>query len=190
MTTTKSPATRQTLAVQLDRLDGILDGLAEAIPAAVADAVRTAVAHTVREAVQTALAEVLARPAVQIRMAADTLPPTNTQPSPINRFRRVTIRIRTLLIMAKPFGNQLRTMASKLYASAQSWTCRQCSRIRSWRKPILTGVGIAMAVSFLGYVMGPVVASMLCGASAFGLSVSVAALATALRRPAPEAKAG
>src|SRR5262245_33945961 len=53
---------QKTLSHQLDRLDAILDGLAEALNESVAAAVRDAVAAAVREAVEVALKEVLSRP--------------------------------------------------------------------------------------------------------------------------------
>src|SRR5262245_58572443 len=55
---------RKTLSSQIDRLDGILDGLAEALNGAVADAVREAVGEAVREAVSATVREVLASPAL------------------------------------------------------------------------------------------------------------------------------
>ena len=55
---------RKTLSSQIDRLDGILDGLAEALDGAVADAVREAVGQAVREAVSATVREVLASPAL------------------------------------------------------------------------------------------------------------------------------
>jgi hypothetical protein len=51
---------KKTLAFQLDRLDSILDGLAEALNDAVADAVRKTLYDAAREAVQLALKEALA----------------------------------------------------------------------------------------------------------------------------------
>src|SRR5262245_58565674 len=53
---------QKTLSHQLDRLDAILHGLAEALNESVAAAVRDAVAAAVREAVEVALKEVLSRP--------------------------------------------------------------------------------------------------------------------------------
>src|SRR6476659_7505564 len=56
---------KKTLAYQLDRLDGILDGLADALTGVVADAVRQAVGLAVREAVEVAARELLTRPELQ-----------------------------------------------------------------------------------------------------------------------------
>ena len=50
---------KKSLAHQLDRLDTILDGLAEALQGAVADAVKQAVGQAAREAVKVALAEAM-----------------------------------------------------------------------------------------------------------------------------------
>jgi hypothetical protein len=66
-------APRKTLAQQIDRLDGILDGLDEALNGAVADAVREAVGPIVLEAMQRAIAETLASPEM-IRLALEKQP--------------------------------------------------------------------------------------------------------------------
>ena len=56
---------KKTLAFQLDRLDTILDGLADALNGAVADAVKTTVGEAAREAVKVALDEALAQVAAE-----------------------------------------------------------------------------------------------------------------------------
>jgi hypothetical protein len=80
MTTTPATRTnsngppRQTLASQLDRLDGILDGL----DAALAGAVQEAVEQAVQQAVQAVLTEVLTNRPLQEQLqqaAQPTLPP-------------------------------------------------------------------------------------------------------------------
>ena len=191
-TATKSPATRQTLAAQLDRFDGILDGLAEAIPAAVADAVRAAVAQAVREAVQAALAEVLANPALRgvAFKAADckAVDPTPAAgPAPLPGQHRPVVRLRAVLAEARRHGTQLRAAAGERIGAVRAWAGRQFDRIRPWRKPVLAAAGIAATVGILGYVLGPVAAAVLSGASAFGLSVTAIALAAAIKRPAADA---
>jgi hypothetical protein len=57
---------KKTLAFQLDRLDTILDGLAEALNGAVADAVKATVGDAAKEAVKVALDEALAQTAPQV----------------------------------------------------------------------------------------------------------------------------
>src|SRR5205823_3524884 len=66
---------RKTLASQLDRLDGIIDTLAEGLNGAVADAVRDAVSSAVRQAVAQVLHEVLANPQL-LRALLGQLAPT------------------------------------------------------------------------------------------------------------------
>jgi hypothetical protein len=56
---------KKTLSFQLDRLDTILDGLAEALNGAVAEAVKEAVGPAAREAVKVALNEAMAQAAVE-----------------------------------------------------------------------------------------------------------------------------
>src|SRR6476619_824674 len=74
MSTTHMNGQRKTLATQLDRLDSILDGLAEALNEAVADAVRQSVAAAVGEAVQAAVKEVLTHPELLRAAAAQAAP--------------------------------------------------------------------------------------------------------------------
>jgi hypothetical protein len=83
---------RKTLAAQLDRLDGIIDALAEGLNEAVADAVRQAVGAAVQQSVEAVLREVLARPellralapvpAVPVAQIAPTAAPAPAAPAP------------------------------------------------------------------------------------------------------------
>src|SRR5262245_27825863 len=59
---------RKSLAEQIDRLDGILDGLAAGLNEAVAAAMKNAVVLAVREAIQTVLIEILANPHILERI--------------------------------------------------------------------------------------------------------------------------
>ena len=63
---------RKSLSEQIDRLDSLLDGLADNLNAAVADAVRDAVGGAVREAVQATLLELLAHPEIKSLLQAAT----------------------------------------------------------------------------------------------------------------------
>ena len=56
---------KKTLSFQLDRLDTILDGLAEALNGAVAEAVKEAVGPAARDAVKVALHEAMAQAAIE-----------------------------------------------------------------------------------------------------------------------------
>src|SRR6478672_724610 len=72
-------AARKSLASQIDRLDNILDGLAEALNESVADAVRGVVGQAVREAVEATARELLSSPALlQLALRAH---PSEPEPS-------------------------------------------------------------------------------------------------------------
>jgi hypothetical protein len=74
---------RTSLAEQLDRLDGILDGLADALNESVAAAVQEAVGRAVKEAIQAVFAEVLSNPDVLARLHGSAGPaPEPTAPVP------------------------------------------------------------------------------------------------------------
>src|SRR5262249_36173607 len=68
MVTMNTGTARKSLAEQIDRLDNILDGLAEALNESVAAAVQQAVGEAVAVAVQAAVVEVLTNPQLQKRL--------------------------------------------------------------------------------------------------------------------------
>src|SRR5262245_7874982 len=80
-TNTNGHPQRKTLASQLDRLDGIIDALADGLNEAVVDVVRQAVAAAVQEAVEAVLREVLARPEILRLLAAQAAPVPETAPA-------------------------------------------------------------------------------------------------------------
>lgn len=61
---------KKTLAFQLDRLDSILDGLAEALNGAVAEAVKETVGQAARDAVKVALDEAMSQATIEKPKAA------------------------------------------------------------------------------------------------------------------------
>jgi hypothetical protein len=75
---------RKSLASQLDRLDRIIDVLAEGLNEAVADIVRQTVASAVQQTVETVLREVLSRPEVLRALAP---PAPVAQPAPVQPVR-------------------------------------------------------------------------------------------------------
>jgi hypothetical protein len=71
--------TRKSLAEQIDRLDSILDGLADALNETVVTAVQEAVGRAVREAVQATLSEVQTNAELQQHLSPveDAVPPSS-----------------------------------------------------------------------------------------------------------------
>ena len=82
MTSNNGRVVRKSLAEQIDRLDHILDGLAEAINDTVVGAVQEAVGLAVRQAVQAAVLEVLTNAEIQrlLHPAAAPIQPTTRLP--------------------------------------------------------------------------------------------------------------
>src|SRR3954454_2405529 len=77
---------RKSLADQIDRLDRVLDGLAEGLNEAVAAEVQRAVGLAVREAVQAAIREVLTGPDLADRRRPPPIPAA-APPAPGGRLR-------------------------------------------------------------------------------------------------------
>jgi hypothetical protein len=94
MTTITNNGARKTLASQLDRLDSILDGLAEnlneAVAMAAAGGVKDVVSAAVQEAVHAALVEILTNAEVRKRLFAS---PTTNVPVPLTV--RIAAKVRT-----------------------------------------------------------------------------------------------
>src|SRR6516164_1434069 len=67
---------RKSLAEQIDRLDGILDGLADGLNEAIVAAVKEAVGAAVQEAVRAVLTELLANPELLHTIRESLAPPT------------------------------------------------------------------------------------------------------------------
>ena len=79
-TSTPSMNGRKSLASQIDRLDGILDGLAEGLYDAVAMLVKEAVTTAVKESVQAVLTELLTNPAVMAKIHAPQVDQEQSEP--------------------------------------------------------------------------------------------------------------
>jgi hypothetical protein len=170
--------TRKQLADQLDRLDVILDGLADALNESVADAVRDVVGQVVREAVETTIREVLGNPELlRAALAAHTPPAPPQRPRPRPHFEAARNALSALLRKAR----QAAGVAKATVASARTWAL---SRVRAaaglacgtgralWRcraaAVVAVGSGVAAGVGV--YHAGPALASVLCGIGSTALT--------------------
>lgn len=87
---------RKTLGSQIDRLDSMLEGLAENLNDAVAQAVKETVSQVVREAVAVTVQEVLSNPELLRAALARHMPPTpEAQPAPMPQRRSFTAVIQS-----------------------------------------------------------------------------------------------
>ena len=161
--TTKSESNgqvRRTLASQIDRLDGILDGLSDGLNQAVADAVRDAVgvavreaaSVAVREALQAVLTEVLTNPALleHLHPAAPASTATTPADAPVER-----PGLRERMAAAGAWAGRKARAAGK--------ACRRgvgnlgSGLVALWRlrTRMLAAVGIGATIGLGAYLAGP-----------------------------------
>ena len=184
---------RKSLEYQLDRLDSILDGLADALNGAVADAVKDAVGLAVREAVSAVMSEVVRNPAVLEKLTgvAVTKPepvvPAPVQPVPEGRLKKVWNRVtggvcsilRRVIGFAR--GGVLRVAhAIRMSIARAQATVAVVSTVAALsglgRRAVLWAFVIGLVVGLGCYVGGPVVASTFGGLMAYVASLIAAAI--------------
>jgi hypothetical protein len=170
MTTTQTEVNgraRKSLAHQLDRLDSILDGLAEALNGAVADAVKEAVGAAVREAVQAVLHEVLTNPELAARLSdsqAAAAPPVAQAPTapPGGRLRALLARTaragKTVLVTAAEAGRRLWSLA-RLAAGAGPALAGLARAAWAKRRRAAWLAGVGGLVGLGCYLAGPLASS-------------------------------
>jgi hypothetical protein len=168
---------RKSLAEQIDRLDQILDGLAEGLNEAVAMAVKEAIGVAVKEAVQAVLTEVLTNPAVREQLGgvvSPSVPPAAATPKSGMRQRFGQTRAW--------IGRQLGAVCQAVAALPRR-ACQACAtmvlRVRQacgalWIRvqllryievQLLTALGLGSAAGAAAYLAGPWLAA---GVSALG----------------------
>jgi hypothetical protein len=160
---------RPTLSDSIDRLDRILGGLSEAIPATVRDALREEVAAAVAEGVRAALVEVLSGEAVQSllhgALSAASAPAAAPPPS---------------------LGQRLLAQARSACATVHAWVGGTLRRVgagvaavgRKVRDGVKTGFGW---LGFGGRWLRVLPVLALVGSAATALTVSASAWWTSLR---------
>jgi hypothetical protein len=212
-TTTLNNGVRKTLASQLDRLDTILDGLAEnlneAVAMAPANSVKEIVNVAVQEAVRAALVEILTNAEVQKRLI-NAPPATPTMIHLREKARSCWSCIvhaakgtwTKIVGVATVSGNKVKGMGSSLVTVA-STKVRQARKeiVRSIRKgwmlmtalamlakrfrtQLVVAVGVGVLVGVVCYFAGREIASIGCGLSGFLGSLATGAV-NRLRRMLP-----
>jgi hypothetical protein len=203
MTSTMSGngAQRKSLASQIDRLDSILDGLAEALNESVADAVKEVVGQVVREAVECTILEVLASPDL-LRTALNRHVALDPQPAPMQEPKRQALRgllqrVRAACTMSRQMAGQAgknlgRALAWGLHKLRQGCACVgfHCQHVTRRFASSLRCVGtvgrqvwrfrrsctIALSVGVLSgvgsYLAGPLIASVASGIGGAALTLA------------------
>jgi hypothetical protein len=179
---------RKSLAEQIDRLDGILDGLAEGLNDAIVTAVKEAVGAAVQEAVRAVLTELLGNPEL-LHTIRDSLAPLITadartaQPGEANTtgvagsvfLRRCSAWLRGRVLAAAHCMHAWRARVRTGLRVARYRVCVGGRFIgRLWR-PLLIAVGIGGVVGVGAYVLGPWLATAAGGLAGFTTSLAVRA---------------
>lgn len=181
---------RKSLASQIDRLDAMLDGLADAIPEVIADTIRAVAAHTVRDAVQAAVAEVFASPQVldQLRGSAAAAVPVAQVAPPVcakrpgarGRLRSLLRQVGTALTaLRQACRARLHSAGVTLVSVWQRATARVAvlgpplRMLAAFKYPLLAAAGVGAAVATAAWFAGPYLATALSGIGGFGTAVAV-----------------
>ena len=188
MAATMNGTPRKQLADQLDRLDGVIDLLADNLNQAVADAAKDGV----REAVLAVARELLADPAVRDRLFPQPTPPapaTPTRPSAITRLRAGLARLRAAATSAVTdvvgrarqwVGAQARRLTAPVRAVHAA--ARAVARVTTGPavRAAVTAAAVAATVTLGLALAHPVAAG---GAAGLAAGVGAAVLTAARARP-------
>jgi len=182
---------RKQLSDQLNRLDDIIDTLADGLPEAVGDAVRTGT----QAALQQLLIETLTNPDTLALLRAALAPPVALTVADRKSFlarcrERCQIRSRSLRDAAVASAERLRAFVRGCRVAARGTVSGAKSVYRGWniawqlKKAALIGLGIGAAVATLALVSHPLATCLsgtLAATTAFALQVAFWARRTAHR---------
>jgi hypothetical protein len=175
-TLTTNGGSRKSLADQLDRLDRILDGLADALHAAVADAVQ--------QAVRGVLSELLADPMIRTALAGTV--PTATTPtlSPVRHvgawlarcWSGVRAGLQALVRAGLGASHRLHDAGHTLLHAAgrpllQVW--QGVVLLRRCRGPVLVALTAGAVTGLAAYLLGPWLAAAAGGVGGFTTTLAV-----------------
>jgi hypothetical protein len=203
MTTTKNGngrTARKSLADQIDRLDGILDGLSDALTESVADAVKEVIGQAVTEAVQAAVTEVLSSPELLKASLARHEPPVPA-PEPTPPAPTLKDRVKAAAAKACAKAKELASQVKEKARQAASLACAAGKKVGKatqnvpsvlsgigkavWalRRPCAVAVGVGVLCGAACYCGGRAFASVANGVGTAALTLS--AMMLPIRRLLP-----
>ena len=173
---------RKSLSEQIDRLDMILDGLAQALNGAVADAVTQAVSLAVKEAVQTVLTEVLSNPDLCAQLQDSAVAPIAASTDPAIRSTATSLVDR----VAQTAAHLANWCTARLHALAQlgSRAVQQVGRaatdllarvqgLRIFVGPLAAAILLGVATGVAAYCAGPWLAGVVGGTGSLSLRLAL-----------------
>ena len=163
---------RRSLSQELDRLDKMLDGLAEAIPAVAANSVKEAMTTAVAEAFRATMMEIVANPEIiALLRDAHTARVSNDAPAPVKVPLHQQIRKATSSVWKHALAGV--RMASGFVVSPVHTVVRctitgyrQINMIWCLRKPILVALGVGVVIGVVAYASAPWLSAMIAGCGA------------------------
>lgn len=182
MNTTAVPSNgkmRKSLASQIDRLDAILDGLADAIPEVVAETVRAVAQQTVRDVVQAAITEILTNPEILARLRAASgvgAASRATRPTLRQQLQAVWQRIRACASSARALaGAASRSLACGLLHIVRQLVVlgQRCKEARRYKFQLLSALAVGAALAVAAVCGGPWLASVTSGLGGFGSTLGM-----------------
>lgn len=182
VTTTTNGKPRKQLADQLDRLDGIIDALAEGLNGAVADAAR----EGTRLAVKDAIVEIMTNPDLRALLAPSVAPPPPTPadppaaapptpPKPV-LWARIKARIsaaRTAVAGTVARAKEAVVRRFVIAGDAVVALGRATGETLPLRRVVLVGLGVGLLVGTACLVLPQTTAAVVGGIGAAGTAVSV-----------------
>jgi hypothetical protein len=203
-TTNTHGGARKSLAEQIDRLDAILDGLAENLNAAVVDAVAGAVKDAVQEAVHAAVIEVLTNAELKKRLQTPASKPsvpvvvvlantarrcwswlTDTAKMVAKKAAgKATQAVRRCVASGRAKLEEVREEVSKKARTGWMLAVALAAVAKRFRKQILVALVVGALVGVAFYVGGREIASVGCGLAGFVASLLTSAVSR-LKRALP-----
>jgi hypothetical protein len=201
VTTDTNGRVRKSLAEQIDRLDGILDGLAEGLNEAIVAAVKEAAGAAVQEAVRAVLSELLANPELLHSIRDRLTPPVKaeaqaTQPTESGGIGPATPArlggcwawLRARLLAAKRGLEPSLGRTRRPVDAAWARICIAAGVARRLWRSLLVALGAGVLVGVTAYLLGPWLSAAAGGLAGFTSSLAVqarTALHQALGRVSP-----
>jgi hypothetical protein len=173
---------RKSLSEQIDRLDKILDGLAQALNGAVADAVTQAVSLTVNEAVQTVLTEVLSNPDLRAHLQGSAVAPVAAGNDPairsaatslVNRVAQNAAHLANWCIAQLHALTQLGRRAVQQVGRVATDLLARMQGLRLFVRPLAAALLLGIATGIAAYCAGPWLAGVVGGAGSLSLRLAL-----------------
>ena len=177
MTMTANNGVRKSLSDQIDRLDQVLDGLADGLNGTVAQAVREVVGLAVKEAVHAVLIEVLGNPAMLEKLRGST---AVTTPAPHTTLL-ARLRCRTCAWACAGWAH-VRAVCAFGVRQVRNASDAALYRVRMlwhFRGPLVVAVSVGGAAGVAAFFAGPLMtatATAMAGFTATAAAQSVLAL--------------